>query len=202
MGLNSSADLDDLREAFRRLAKQYHPDRVKYSPESGAGDDRMKEINLAFHLLKQELKSPEPGETVDNEKTEPAAEPEQPFFSFVRDWKKSFSQNRKTSHPGPEKKNRRGFEGAFAGRSRRNQTGRRKRSFRQEFCESVKASAGSERGTRGRGRGGRCRDRTVYSYTTYMKLKKKMASPVRRRESDPGPVGPVTRISRIKRVDK
>lgn len=202
MELTPSADLDDAREAFRRLAKRYHPDRVKYSPESGAGEDRMKEINLAFHVLKQELSPSGPREAVDKEKTAPAAEPGQPFFSFVRNWKKSFSQNRKTSHSGSEKKNRGGSKDACASRPGRRQAGRRKRSFRQEFCKSFQASAGNERGTPGRVRGSRCRDRTVYNYSTYMKLKKKMTSPQRRRETDPGPIGPVTRISRIKRVEK
>ncbi|MCF8044477.1 MAG: DnaJ domain-containing protein [Desulfarculaceae bacterium] len=202
MELTPSADLDDAKEAFRRLAKRYHPDRVKYSPESGAGDARMKEINLAFKLLKQELKSSRPREAVDKEKTAPAAEPGQPFFSFVRDWKKSFSQKRKTSHPGSEKKNRGGSEGTCASRPGRRRTGRRKRSFRQEFCKSFQASAGNGTGTPGRGRGGRFRDRSVYNYSTYMKLKKKMMSSQRRRETNPGPVGPVTRISRIKRVEK
>ena len=94
MELSPSADLGDLREAFRRLAKQYHPDRVKYSPAIGAGDDRMKEINLAFNLLQKELKSPEPRESFDNEKTAPPEKPHKPFFSFVQNWKKQSSQQR------------------------------------------------------------------------------------------------------------
>ena len=202
MELSPSAGREDLQEAFRRLAKRYHPDRVKYSPERMAGDDRMKEINLAFNLLKKELKSARPEETVDAEKPPPADKSGESVFSFVRNWKKSFSQKRKSSQVRSENKDRPRTGRAFANRTRRCQANRRKKSFRQEFYKSFRAAAGNEAEIPGRPRARRCRDRTVYNYAAYMKLKKRMASPAQRRESDPGPVGPVTRISRIKRVEK
>ena len=198
--MTPSADLGDLREAFRRLAKRHHPDRARYSRESEAGDARMKEINIAFNLLKQELKPARQEETAYTEQNGPSDESGHSVFSFVRNWRKTFSRKRQNNPDCSEKKERPVSGGACANRPRRRASGRRKRSFRHEFHKSFRETAANESGTPGRGR--HCRNRTVYNYSTYMKLKKKMSSPARRRNSDPGPIGPVSRISRIKRVEK
>jgi molecular chaperone DnaJ len=52
LGVGRSASADDLKSAFRRLAKQYHPDVNK---ESGA-DEKFKEINEAYAVLSDEQK--------------------------------------------------------------------------------------------------------------------------------------------------
>lgn len=60
LGLGPGASLDQVKKAFRDLAKQYHPDR--FSPDRSPIDEigpapaaarlnRMKEINQAFHFL-------------------------------------------------------------------------------------------------------------------------------------------------------
>jgi hypothetical protein len=55
LGLGPGASLDQVKKAFRDLAKQFHPDRsptdeILPAPAE-ARLDRMKEINQAFHLL-------------------------------------------------------------------------------------------------------------------------------------------------------
>lgn len=52
LGVSRSASADDLKSAFRRLAKQYHPDVNK---EPGA-DEKFKEINEAYAVLSDEQK--------------------------------------------------------------------------------------------------------------------------------------------------
>ncbi len=47
LGLSKSASDDDLKNAYRRLARQYHPD-VNKSPDAEA---RFKEINEAYQVL-------------------------------------------------------------------------------------------------------------------------------------------------------
>jgi hypothetical protein len=55
LGLGPGASLDQVKKAFRDLAKQYHPDRSPTDETlpapAAARLNRMKEINQAFHLL-------------------------------------------------------------------------------------------------------------------------------------------------------
>lgn len=48
LGVERRATDDEIREAYRRLARQYHPDRVG---GSAAGADRMPEVNEAYRVL-------------------------------------------------------------------------------------------------------------------------------------------------------
>ncbi len=53
LGVSTSATFDEIRQAYRMLAKQYHPDRVAHlAPEFRAlAEKRMKEINQAYQSL-------------------------------------------------------------------------------------------------------------------------------------------------------
>lgn len=54
LGVNRNADKEELKRAYRRLARKYHPDVNK---EAGA-EDRFKEINRAYEILSDpELKT-------------------------------------------------------------------------------------------------------------------------------------------------
>src|SRR5260370_32445854 len=48
LGVPETATTDEIKKAFRRLAKQYHPDRNPNKPEAA---QRFKEINEADHVL-------------------------------------------------------------------------------------------------------------------------------------------------------
>ena len=49
LGASRTASADDLKRAYRRLAKEYHPDR---NPDNAAAEARFKEINEAYDVLK------------------------------------------------------------------------------------------------------------------------------------------------------
>lgn len=48
LGVNKNADEQELKKAFRKLAKQYHPDA---NPDDHAAESRFKEINEAYEVL-------------------------------------------------------------------------------------------------------------------------------------------------------
>src|SRR5215467_8154888 len=48
LGLKETATTDEIKKAFRRLAKQYHPDRNPNNPQAA---DRFREINEAHDVL-------------------------------------------------------------------------------------------------------------------------------------------------------
>lgn len=52
LGVSRDAKTDDIRKAYRKLAKQYHPDINK----SAGAEDKYKEINEAYEVLKDEDK--------------------------------------------------------------------------------------------------------------------------------------------------
>jgi DnaJ-class molecular chaperone len=53
LGVARTASADELRRAFRKLAKQYHPDR---NPGDKAAEERFKRVSAAFDLLGDEDK--------------------------------------------------------------------------------------------------------------------------------------------------
>src|SRR5205823_7767805 len=48
LGVSETATTDEIKKAFRRLAKQYHPDRNPNNPQAS---ERFKEINEAHDVL-------------------------------------------------------------------------------------------------------------------------------------------------------
>src|SRR2546427_12161787 len=48
LGVSETATTDEIKKAFRRLAKQHHPDR---NPNNPQGAERFKEINEAHDVL-------------------------------------------------------------------------------------------------------------------------------------------------------
>jgi curved DNA-binding protein len=48
LGVERKASEDDIRKAYRKLAKQYHPD---YNPNNKQAEDKFKEINEAYEVL-------------------------------------------------------------------------------------------------------------------------------------------------------
>jgi len=53
LGVNKSADQSEIKRAFRKQAKKYHPDA---NPDDPAAEERFKELNEAYEVLSDESK--------------------------------------------------------------------------------------------------------------------------------------------------
>jgi len=50
LGVSKTATIEEIKKAYRRLAKKYHPD---LNPNDKAAEEKMKQINLAYETLAQ-----------------------------------------------------------------------------------------------------------------------------------------------------
>src|SRR5258707_5079353 len=53
LGVSKSADADELKRAYRKLAMQFHPDR---NPGDTSAEHKFKDINEAYDVLKDDQK--------------------------------------------------------------------------------------------------------------------------------------------------
>lgn len=51
LGVSPNADMDEVKQAYRRLAKKYHPDNYVNNPLSNLAEEKMKEINEAYDAI-------------------------------------------------------------------------------------------------------------------------------------------------------
>lgn len=57
LGLKSGAGFDEIKRAYRKLSKEYHPDKVAHLGEEfrQVAEEKMKEINVAYNHLKNKF---------------------------------------------------------------------------------------------------------------------------------------------------
>ena len=51
LGVSPSATDEEVKDAYRKLAKKYHPDQYADSPLKDLADEKMKEINEAYDAI-------------------------------------------------------------------------------------------------------------------------------------------------------
>ncbi len=51
LGVNQSATDDEIKRAYRNLARKYHPDNYQNNPLADLAEEKMKEINEAYDLI-------------------------------------------------------------------------------------------------------------------------------------------------------
>ena len=118
LGVSRSASLDDIKKAFRRLAKKYHPD---VSKEDDA-EVKFKEVNEAYHVLsddkKRELYDRFGHEAADNQ-----GQPGFGVFSGFGGFEDIFSQffHGQQSRGSGQQQGFSGFEDIFGGGQSRHQ---------------------------------------------------------------------------------
>jgi DnaJ-class molecular chaperone len=65
LGVEKTASEEDIKKAYRELAKKYHPDVVQEEKEKKASEEKFKEINVAYEILsdpdkRKEYDNPQP----------------------------------------------------------------------------------------------------------------------------------------------
>ena len=54
LGVNEGASQEEIKQAYRKLAKKYHPDRYANSPMKAEAEKKMQEINEAYDYLSKQ----------------------------------------------------------------------------------------------------------------------------------------------------
>ena len=63
LGVSPSATDEEVKDAYRKLAKKYHPDQYADSPLKDLADEKMKEINEAYDAITAQRKAAARGTT-------------------------------------------------------------------------------------------------------------------------------------------
>jgi len=51
LGISKEAEQKEIKEAYQKLVKEYHPDRYRNNPLQGLAEEKLKEINEAWEIL-------------------------------------------------------------------------------------------------------------------------------------------------------
>ena len=51
LGVNSNASDDEIKKAYRELARKYHPDSYQNNPLADLAEEKMKEVNEAYDAI-------------------------------------------------------------------------------------------------------------------------------------------------------
>ena len=213
LGLDGKPSREEAKRAFHRLAKIHHPDHfARDNARVGKEDDRMKEINLAFHFLLPRLK-PEEKES-NQEKNDPPTGFEEKSHpsSFFKEFLNIFERKRE------HHKRRTGQGAVMPERRARFHPGREKNTFRSDFSRIFnRACEGSAPPVKEKSKQGKqtpsqrergispSRPRTqgvvgspYANFMKYMELKNRADSRARLR--DPNDPGIVEKVSPVRRV--
>lgn len=57
LGVSRNASTEEIKEAYKQLAKKYHPDNYAASPLEEVANEKMKEVNEAYDAIMNERKA-------------------------------------------------------------------------------------------------------------------------------------------------
>ena len=103
LGLSEEAEKKEIRKAYRRLAKRYHPDRNPGSPEA---EERFKEVQRAYETLMEQTSMGRRPKAPDFPKEGIARSVENydPFLNFFTIMQTRFPGNMKRTESSHSKK--------------------------------------------------------------------------------------------------
>ena len=61
LGIPSTATDEEVKKAYRNLARKYHPDNYHDNPLEDLAQERMKEINEAYETIRNQRKAAQSG---------------------------------------------------------------------------------------------------------------------------------------------
>ncbi|MCP3900231.1 MAG: J domain-containing protein [Desulfobacteraceae bacterium] len=196
LNLKHDACLEDAKDSFRTLAKRYHPDKLQIHNTEASANDKMKEINLAFQILKKTLeprkiskpKIKKPIKTTKSSKNFSL----QNLNIFLKKVQKNFFKTKTTfskpSQFAAKKKNFRKANKTFD--SVLNKT--IKKSSGKSYSEPVLKNLDPSKS--------KSKNKFKNTYSKYIQLKQRMRS--KRKHSRPEGFAPIEKISPISPIKK
>jgi curved DNA-binding protein CbpA len=91
LGVSANASDEEIKTAYRALAKKYHPDNYDKSPLSDLAAEKMKEVNEAYELIMSERKN---GGKRQNKSQWPGSNAHNYQDSRYKDLRKMIAENR------------------------------------------------------------------------------------------------------------
>ncbi len=202
LGLSPEACLEDAKQSFRNLAKKHHPDRfTENNAQREEAQARMTDIILAFRYLSPLLKTGPGKRHKQSEQDKPASKPGETSRSkesVTRFMSDVFSMLKETLRP--KKKVKRSVKSVKKTPPPKRPLKRKPPSFTDILKDMDIDLEDGSAADKSKKRKAYQKKRSQSSYSTYVRLKKKMASQKKRGDMSVGRVESVSPVERVKRV--
>ncbi|MCK5542602.1 MAG: J domain-containing protein [Desulfobacterales bacterium] len=194
--------LEDAKASFRTLAKQYHPDKLNINDTKCNAHKKMKEINLAFHILKKNLKPKEISRPKQNKPIKTATATRTSSFhgleALFKKIHKKFFKTTKTKHTKSQSSN------TFEPTTKARNFVKKKKTFDSVLNKTIKNSLNISLEDYDLKSSGQIKSKqkinSKNTYSKYMQLNKKMRS--KRKHVSLEGFAPIEKISPISPIKK
>ena len=86
LGVSTDASDDEIKKAYRELARKYHPDNYQDNPLADLAEEKMKAINEAYESIQKMREGGQRGGYTGGYQTTYSSQGQDPAFARIRGW--------------------------------------------------------------------------------------------------------------------